>query len=616
MYLFLIIILIIICGLLTALLIRNSAKNKNNNAQKSEETDEMSEEIRKALELEQEFALELLRNDLDLDNKKEDKIESKVKEEISEIKEEIKEKVIEQIQEPEEEKEFIVFTKMTDSEFKDLVTKENDELNKVMLDSSKKVKESVIQHKIDILKRMKSIRDNSIDKENEIVKIKNDHKTELAREGYINKVRVLELLSKAKEPITMDELKEDSEIAKLSLQKMSILIKSLVDGCNIQTFVKDKETYYVYATSIGYDFSMLKNPIWKTVYEKQNVITKMQPLELNDLKDSLFEDKGAIKINIYDYLEKYISLKLKVEHANLNSMLIECFNDISNIIVFEDYQKIIMDAGLNINTIKGIYLYTLKEFFESYSEGMDFKEHIETYTNIVTAMQKSILMPTNTTYLAVTEAIGTYADLVDGDFDVNSISYNEDDNKYVKRFKDIRYVIELVNKLSNPRNMFIKNKVNVTRLIDLFVNEVVYFKKDEVVRNNDKVEIAGMEFNNENIWLNPELLFNVDDFMREVISFVDFIENDTSLRIPANDVGREVSKFFDFNNLSAFGYFNLFVQRYVILKPDEELNSVKIRINEELLEVFPAIKSKLVLFTQLIFAYNNLKIEQKDIIFE
>ncbi|MFI3210499.1 MAG: hypothetical protein R3Y64_05555 [Peptostreptococcaceae bacterium] len=612
MYLFLIIILIIICGLLTALLIRNSAKNKNNNAQKSEQSDEMSEEIRKALELEQEFALELLRNDLDLDNKNEDRIESKFKEETSEFKEE----VIENVQETEEEKEFIVFTKMTDTEFKDLVTKENNELNEAMLDPNKKVKESVVQHKIDILKRMKSIRDNSIDKENEIIKIKNDHKTELAREGYINKVRVLELLSKAKEPITMDELKDDSEIAKLSLQKMSILIKSLVDGCNIQTFVKDKETYYVYATSIGYDFSMLKNPIWKTIYEKQNVVTKIQPLELNELKESLFEDKGIVKVNINNYLEKYISLKLKVENPNLNSLLIECFNDISSIVVFEDYQKIIIDSGLNINTIKGIYLYTLKEFFESYCEGMDLKEHIETYTNIVSSMQKSIFMPTNTTYLAVTEAVGTYVDLVDGDFDVKNVSYDEDDNKYVKRFKDIRYVIEIVNKSSNPRNMFIKNKVNVTRLIDLFVNEVVYFKKDEVVRNDDKVEIAGMEFNNENIWLNPELLFNVDDFMREVISFVDFIENDTSLRIPANDVGREVSKFFDFNNLSAFGYFNLFVQRYVILKPDEELNSVKIRINEELLDVFPVIKSKLVLFTQLIFAYDNLKIEQKDIIFE
>ena len=259
---------------------------------------------------------------------------------------------------------------------------------------------------------MKEIRDNTLDKEFEIKRVKLEHKSEEQRQTYLTKIRLLMLLSRHN-PIglSIEEIRDkDDELGRLSIQKLSIMLKNLISNCNIQKYSTPVDTFFVYVNSIGYDFSMIKEPVWEVEESTKNEenLGSLEVIELLDLKEEHFFDGGIIKQNIHYYLNKYLNLKTKsnLSTANLNTMLNELYKDITSMIKFDDYKRVISTSDVNINLVKGIYLYNLKEFLLEF-DGNDYDGYVNLYTNIINNIHKNLFMPEDQiTKSSIIESLG------------------------------------------------------------------------------------------------------------------------------------------------------------------------------------------------------------------
>lgn len=535
-------------------------------------------------------------------------------------KEEIK-KADSKINEPiktKNDNKFKSFLDMTDDEFKEMITDENKIVSEMVMNSSKDVDMQILQNKLQTLKRMKNIRDNQIDKEFEIIRIKGEHKTETARENYIYKLRILNFLSKNGLILTMDKIRDEEEISKLSIQRVSILLKNLIDTCNIQKVENNDETFFMYATPIGYDFSMLKNPVWEANFDvknKDNKTNTIEPLELGDLKEKDFEDGGVIKTNLTYLLEKYLNLKTKT-NPNMNSMLNEFFKDIVSLIRYEDYKRVLSSSDVNINMIKGVYLYTLRDFLRKI--GKDDKVHVEKYSNKLSDMHKNIFMPDEEiNKISIIESLGNLKDLVSENLQIENINYYNEDSKYIKKAIAIKYAVETITEGTDDKNLFINKKINAIKLLKYFSDGTVFFNDEQIEYDMTKREVKGLEFNAEHIWLNPEILLNVNLFIKETMNLVDFIEENENLKMSLDDLDREVANLFNFENVTSFSYLNLFISKYLSLKFTDNIDEIKVIINnKETEEIFKDIKEKVTMLINLLLSYNGISSENKKIIFE
>lgn len=513
------------------------------------------------------------------------------------------------------------FMQMTSEEFRAMINYENNLINDTIMNSNRDIDMSLVVGKYEILKRMKEIRDNTLDKEFEIKRVKLEHKSDEQRQNYLLKIRLLMLLSKHNSiGLSIDEIRDkDDELGRLSIQKLSIMLKNLINNCNIQKYSTSVDTFFVYVNSIGYDFSMLKEPVWETEETSKNEETlgSLEALELGDLKIEDFSDEGIIKKNIHYYLNKYLNLKTKsnLSNANLNTMLNELYKDITNIIKFDDYKRVISTSDVNINLIKGIYLYNLKEFLLGF-DGNNYDDYVNTYTDIINKIHKNLFMPEpKITKSSVIESLGLLKDKLSSDFNIDSIDYQNEDSKYIKKTIAIDFVVKSIFKVKNQNSIFYGNKLNAIKFLSYLSDGVVFFRDDQIEYDGTKREALGLEFNSSSIWINPEILLQVNTFIKDALDIIDFIEENEKFNINLADIDEEIRGHFNDENVTAYSFLNLFINKYAEFNIVDDFNGFEIKVNDYLSEKFPNINNYLEELVKAMAKFNNLPIENKEVNF-
>lgn len=517
--------------------------------------------------------------------------------------------------------QFKNFMEMTSDEFRAMINYENNEINNNIMNSNKDIDMSLVVGKYEILKRMKEIRDNTLDKEFEIKRVKLEHKSEEQRQTYLTKIRLLMLLSRHN-PIglSIEEIRDkDDELGRLSIQKLSIMLKNLISNCNIQKYSTPVDTFFVYVNSIGYDFSMIKEPVWEVEESTKNEenLGSLEVIELLDLKEEHFFDGGIIKQNIHYYLNKYLNLKTKsnLSTANLNTMLNELYKDITSMIKFDDYKRVISTSDVNINLVKGIYLYNLKEFLLEF-DGNDYDGYVNLYTNIINNIHKNLFMPEDQiTKSSIIESLGMLKNKLNVDFNTEDINYQNEDSKYIKKAIAIDFVVKAIFKVKDQNNIFYASKLNAIKFLSYISEGVVFFRDDQIEFDGSKREALGLEFNSSSIWINPEILLDVNTFIREALDLIDFIEEDDKFKINLADIDEEIRGYFNDEHITAYSFLSLFINKYAEFNIIDGFNGFEIKVNEYLKEKFPDINNYLEQLIKVIADFNKLPIENKEVNF-
>lgn len=515
------------------------------------------------------------------------------------------------------------FMQLTNDEFRDMINYENDYINNNIINSNKDIDMSLVVGKYEILKRMKEIRDNNLNKEFEIIRVKSEHKTDEEKNNYINKIRILMLLSRHNPVgLTMNEIKDnDDKLGMLSTQKLSILLKNLINNCNIQKYTTPVDTFFVYVNSIGYDFGMLKNPNWedvKVIDKKQETKDeKIEVFELTDLKEELFEDDGVIGKKVNSLLDKYLNIKLKsnLSNSDTNSLLNKLYKEIVSMIKFDDYKKVISSSDVNINLIKGIYLYNLKEFLMEFDDSSK-ESHVNSYSMIICDIHKNLFMPSDSVdKMSIIRCIGTLKNKMNSDFNIEDIGLKKEDNKYVRKAICVDYLVKNILKNKNEESTFYNGRLNPIKFLDYLSRGIVYFRDDQIEFDGKKREALGIEFNSNAIWLNCDILLDVNTFIRDSLDLIEYIEEDDRFLVNIEDIDESIRNYFGDENLTAYSFVSLFANKYAEFKLSSSLEGFEIKVHPEITEKFPQINQYLEELVNHIFTFNKIPIKNKEINF-
>jgi len=344
-------------------------------------------------------------------------------------------------------------------------------------------------------------------------------------------------------------------------------------------------------------------------------------IPLNDLSEDDFEAGGRIARGINFYLKENVNnyLDYVKDKTKLNEAFQNLFLDIVNLVDFEIYREtIVEDSYVNGFCLKAIFMHSIKDFWsEITNEFKNYDKILQQYTNILNNIMRYLFSRKDQfTDNELISSLGTFGikrrELLCKI--LNNYKLKKDSNVLKNKLEFIDLLIKESMKHNDMTMPLINGKINGIMLLYYLSEDAIYFKEDQISYNNAEHKIEKFELNEERIWLNADLLLDLDNFFLEMINLGDYLEENLSLRIPISNIGDEAKEVFRNEDVTAITLLNLFTSgyaRFVIVDTDIYC----IHLDDFLKESFSMYEEYMTEFISSIRSYMGMDMKQVKLIF-